>query len=397
MGLAGKVMGRNRPAACAACHPSGGGSGVPTKSQIMSALAIAALVLAGVFGGSVCEASGEMLLLAQAGGGFSYGHKPLPKTEGKKVVRIGYFPNVTHAQALIGLANGAFQAALGPDVVIDPYAFNAGPSAVEALFGGAIDFTYIGPNPAINAYVKSKGEAVRIVAGACSGGAALVVRADAKIESAKDFSGKRIATPQLGNTQDVAARAWLKGQGLTLKEKGGDVEIIPMKNPDQLALFLKKDIQAAWAVEPWASRLIAEGGGKLFLDERSLWPNGQFVTVHILASTKFLREQSDLMRRWLKAHVELTQWINTHQEEGKKALNGEIERLVGKALRKEVLDEAFSRMELTYDPIKNSLFASARAAYELGFLGKERPDIAGIYDLGLLNGILKEKRLKPIE
>lgn len=335
--------------------------------------------------------------LAQAGGGFTYEHKSVPKQKGKIVVRVGYFPNVTHAQALLGIADRSFQRALGPDVVIDPYVFNAGPSAVEALFAGAIDFTYIGPNPAINAYVKSKGEAVRIVAGACSGGAALVVRAGANITGPGDFRGRRIATPQLGNTQDVAARRWLKDRGLTPRERGGTVEVIPTKNPDQLLLFLNKEVDAAWAVEPWASRLIEEAGGALFLDERTLWPDGHFVTVHLLAGTRFLREHPDLLKKWLRAHVELTQWINAHTEEAKRALNAEIERLTGKGLRPAVLDGAFSRLHVTYDPIKHSLSTSAQWAYELGFLGKERPDLSGIYDLRLLNEVLQGKGLAPIK
>lgn len=361
------------------------------------ALAIAGLLLLGPGEKGAHTGQEQFGLFAQAGGGFTYEHQSAPKQKGKIVVRVGYFPNVTHAQALIGLATGAFQKVLGPDVVIDPYVFNAGPSAVEALFAGAIDFTYIGPNPAINAYVRSKGEAVRIVAGACSGGAALLVRAGANIRSPADFSGRRIATPQLGNTQDVAARRWLKDHGLTPREKGGNVEVIPMRNPDQLVLFLKGEIDAAWAVEPWASRLIEEAGGKLFLDERSLWPNGQFVTGHILAGTKFLREHPDLLKKWLNAHVELTQWINGHKQEAKSVLNAEIERLTGKGLRKDVLDGAFSRLHVTYDPIKNSLFTSAQWAYELGFLGKERPDLAGIYDLSLLNEVLKGRGLEPIQ
>jgi NitT/TauT family transport system substrate-binding protein len=330
------------------------------------------------------------------GRGFTYEHKPTPRPEGKAVVRVGYFPNLTHAQALIGMSTGAFRKALGEHIVIDPYLFNAGPSAVEALFAGALDFTYIGPNPAINAYVRSKGEAVRIVAGACSGGAALVVRADAGIRTAQDFRGKRIATPQLGNTQDVAVRSWLAKQGLAPREAGGDVRIIPMMNPDQLSLFLRKDLDAAWAIEPWVGRLIKEGGGRLFLDERTHWPNGQFVTAHVLASTKFLGQHADILKLWLGAHVDLTRWINAHKDDAKRIVNAEIQKLVGKGLRADVLDEAVSRLEFTYDPIRDSLSASAQAAFELGFLGRERPELAGIYDLTHVNEVLKAKGLQGI-
>src|SRR5215475_64221 len=168
-------------------------------------------------------------------------------------IRVGAFPNITHPQAMIGKANGAFEKAIGPHVKIDWKTFNAGPSAIEALFAGAIDMTYIGPNPTISGYVRSNGEALRVIAGASSGGAALVVRSDAGIEKASDFHGKKVATPQLGNTQDVALRAWMNANGLKSVDKGGDVRVLPMANPDQLTLFLKKELDAAWAPEPWAS------------------------------------------------------------------------------------------------------------------------------------------------
>jgi NitT/TauT family transport system substrate-binding protein len=352
------------------------------------------LLLHGAPGSAASEPTA--LRVAQAGGGFTYGHQPTPRVAGKTVVRVGYFPNLTHAQALIGLADGAFQKALGPDVLIEPYLFNAGPSAVEALFAGSIDLTYIGPNPAINAYVKSKGEAARIVAGACSGGAGLVVRAGTDIKGPADFHGKRIATPQLGNTQDVAARIWLKRNGLPWKEKGGDVDVIPLRNPDQLTLFLKKDIDAAWAVEPWVSRLIVEAGGLLFLDERSLWPRGQFATVQLLASTRFIQQFPDLLARWLTAHVDLTAWIKAHPQQAKESINREIERLTGKGFRTAVLEQAFGRVEFTYDPIKSSLESSATAAYELGFLGKERPNLRHISDLAPLKAVLKQKGLTAL-
>src|SRR5437016_4683559 len=201
---------------------------------------------------------------------------------GQTVIRVGAFPNITHPQAMVGKANGYFEKAMGPNVKIDWKSFNAGPSAIEALFAGAIDMTYVGPNPTISGYVRSQGEALRVVAGSASGGAALVVRADSGIHKPEDFHGKKIASPQLGNTQDVALRAWLKAHGMKSQDKGGDVQVVPLANPDQLTLFLKKELDAAWAPEPWATRLIREGNGRLFLDERDLWPQGQFVTTHLI-------------------------------------------------------------------------------------------------------------------
>ena len=312
------------------------------------------------------------------------------------VIRAGHFPNLTHAQGVIGQATGWFDKALAPEARVEWKIFNAGPSAIEALFAGAIDLTYIGPNPAINGYVRSRGEALRIVTGATSGGAALVVRADSGIQKPEDFRGKKIASPQLGNTQDVALRGWLNAHGLKLRERGGDVQVIPIANPDQLTLFIKREIDGTWAPEPWASRLIHEANGRLFLDERDLWPNGQFVTTHLIVSTRFLKEHRDLVKKWIRAHVELTEWINGNLPEAKRVLNQEIKRETGKALPLVVLDDSFSRLQITYDPIRSSLFTSARWAFEAGFLGRERPDLSGIYDLSILNETLREKGTKPI-
>jgi NitT/TauT family transport system substrate-binding protein len=320
----------------------------------------------------------------------------LPAQNTPLIVRAGHFPNLTHSQGVIGQATGWFEKALAPEARVEWKIFNAGPSAIEALYAGAIDLTYIGPNPAINGYVRSQGEALRIVAGATSGGAALVVRADSGIQKPEDFHGKRIASPQLGNTQDVALRGWLNAHQLRLREKGGDVQVIPIANPDQLTLFLKKEIDGAWAPEPWAARLIREAGGRLFLDERNLWPNGQFVTTHLIVSTKFLREHRGLLKKWIKAHVELTEWINQNLPEAKRILNQEIKKETGKALPSEVVDDSFSRLQVTYDPIRASLLTSARWAFEAGFLGREQPDLSGIYDLSILNEVLKEKGAKPL-
>jgi NitT/TauT family transport system substrate-binding protein len=316
---------------------------------------------------------------------------------GQTVVRVGAFPNITHPQAMVGKNEGWFEKALGSGVKIDWKSFNAGPSAIEALFAGALDITYIGPNPAITGYVRSNGEALRVVAGATSGGAALVVRNESGIQKPEDFHGKRVASPQMGNTQDVALRAWLKAHGMKSADKGGDVMVMPMANPDQLTLFQKKELDAAWAPEPWATRLIKEGNGRLFLDERDLWPKGQFVTAHIIVSTKFLREHPDVVKNFIRAHVELTEWISGHLPEAKKMLNDQIQKETGKALSQGLLDEAFGRLQVTYDPLRSSLLNSAHSAFEAGFLGKTMPDLSNLYDLSLLNQVLAEKKLKAVQ
>ena len=315
---------------------------------------------------------------------------------GETVVRVGAYPNITHSQAMVGKANGWFAKALGTNVKIEWTTFNAGPAAIEALFAGAIDMTYIGPNPAITGYVRSNGEALRIIAGATSGGAALVVRNDSGIQKPEDFHGKKVATPQLGNTQDVALRAWLKNHGLKSIDKGGDVQVMPMANPDQLTLFQKKSLDAAWAPEPWATRLIREGNGRLFLDERSLWPQGQFITCHLIVATKFLHDNPELISNWVRAHVELTEWINGHLAEAKNILNEQIQKETGKALSPAVLGEAFGRLQVTYDPLSSSLMSTARAAFDAGFMGKQMPDLKGMYDLKILNEVLAEKGKKAI-
>ena len=313
------------------------------------------------------------------------------------VIRVGAFPNITHAQAMVGKANGWFDKAMGPQVKVQWTSFNAGPAAIEALFGGAIDMTYVGPNPAINGYVRSNGEAVRVVAGAASGGASLIVRNDSGIQKPEDFHGKRVASPQFGNTQDVALRNWLRSNGMKTNDKGGDVQIIPMANPDQLTLFVKKDLDAAWAPEPWATRLIHDGNGRLFVDERSLWPNGQFVIGLLVVNTKFLKNHPDLVKNWIRAHIDLTDWINDHSGDAKQLLNQQIQTETGKALPPVVLDEAFARMQVTYDPLHSALSKAAQQAFDDGFLGRQMPDLSQLYDVTLLNQVLAEKGRKPIQ
>ena len=311
-------------------------------------------------------------------------------------VRTGYFPNITHAQALVGRANGAFEHALGNNAKVEWKTFNAGPSAIEALFAGAVDLVYVGPNPAINGYIRSQGAALRIVAGAASGGTALVVRTAANIHQASDFHGKKVASPQLGNTQDVALRAWLLQNNLKTTDKGGDVQVIPLANPDQLTLFQKGQVDASWAPEPWATRLIQEGGAQLFLDERSLWPGGRFVITEIVVRTEFLQQHPDLVKAWLAAHVELTEWIRKNTAQAKTILNQQIAKDTGRALPDKVINEAFGRVDVTYDPIRSSLLTSAERAYQTGFL-REKPDLSNLYALDLLNQVLKEKKLPQVQ
>ena len=309
-----------------------------------------------------------------------------PEDEAPTTVRLGYFPNVTHATAVYGDAAGVFAEKLG-DTKLSTQQFNAGPSAVEALFAGALDATYIGPNPAINAFVKSKGEATRIIAGATSGGASLVVQPG--ITSPDQLKGKKIATPQLGNTQDVALRYWLDEQGIkTTKEGGGDASVVPQENAQTLETFKTGDISAAWVPEPWATRLINEGGGKVLVDEATLWPGGEFVTTHLVVRTKFLEEHPGAVRRLLEGQIKANAFVNANAAEAQKIVNKGIEKITTKPLSEPTITGAWKNLRFTNDPIASSLAGSAEHAEKVGLL--EKVDLKGIYALDLLNEALKK-------
>ncbi len=270
------------------------------------------------------------------------------------------------------------------------------PSAIEALFAGEIDATYIGPNPAINGYIRSEGKALRIVAGATSGGALFVVRPDSGITKPADLAKKRLASPQLGNTQDVALRAYLLANGLASKENGGDVQVIPTANADILTLFKKGEIDGAWVPEPWGTRLINEANGRLFLDERSLWPNGDFVTTHLIVRTEFLEKHPNVVEQLLRAHVETTLWISENQQEAAQLVVNGIKEVTGATLQLALVNTSWQNLRITYDPIASSLRKSADDAYSLGFLGSKTPDLQRIYSLALLNKVLTDKGLAPV-
>ena len=317
----------------------------------------------------------------------------------KKTLRIGYFPNITHSQAVIGLNNGDYQKVLGDNVTVETFRFNAGPSAIESLLADRIDATYIGPNPAINGYLLTGGKDLRVISGASSGGASFIVRNDSGIETVNDLGGKKFASPQLGNTQDVALRKYLIDNGFNTVENGGNVTVLPIANADILTVFLKGEIDGAWVPEPWATRLVQEAGGKVFLDEKSLWPDGKFVTGNIIVRTDYLEENPEIIKKLLEAHVDETLKINNDTAAAAKEFNTQLKKLTGQEISESVLDKAYSNLELTYDPLKLTLFKSANDAYDLGFIekGKDRPNLSGIYDTTLLNEVLAEKGLKSID
>ena len=308
-------------------------------------------------------------------------------------LRLGYFANVTHAAALIGVEEKLFEKELG-DTKLSTQVFNAGPDVVEAVFAGALDAAYIGPSPAINAYGQSDGEAVRIISGAASGGAQLVVRDG--IDTPEDLKGTTLASPQLGNTQDVALRAWLTDQGLENSiEGGGDVTIAPTANADTLTLFQDGELDGAWLPEPWSSRLVLEAGAHVLVDEADLWDNGQFVTTNIIVRTEFLEQYPDTVEALLRGHVAAVQEVTDDVDAAKEAVNKGLEDAGGSPLDAEVIDRAFENLEVTWEPLASTLQEEAQHAVDAG-TSEELVDLEGIYDLRPLNAVLSDLDLDTV-
>jgi len=302
-------------------------------------------------------------------------------------LKLGYFPNITHATAIVGVESGVFADALGSGVTFETATFNAGGSAVEALLSGAIDATYIGPNPAINGFAQSSGAALRIIAGATSGGAYLVVKPE--IDDVADLRGKTLATPALGNTQDVALRTWLGDNGLvTDTSGGGDVSIVAQENAQTLETFTVGEIDGAWVPEPWATRLVQDGGGRVLVDERTLWPDGEYVTTHLIVRTDYLEAHPDIVRALLAGHLEANNLVNSDPTEAQTLTNQGIEKITSKALNATLIEASWKNLTFTVDPIAASLKASAGHASAVGLL--DPVDLTGIYELGPLNELLRQ-------
>ena len=319
------------------------------------------------------------------------------------VLRVGHFPTVTHAQGVIGhgfsrLGRGWFEDRLGSEVEIRWFVFSGGALAMEALFSRTVDLVYVGPNPAINAHLRSRGNEIRILAGACVGGAALVVHAEGLIRSDSDFWGRRIGTPQFGNTQDVAARIWLRSNGMRVTITGGDALVVPTSSADQFALFRKGDLDAVWTIEPWVSRLVLQADARVYLEEQVLWSEtgGRYATAQLVSGVRFLSANPELVRKWIGAHVELTDWINDNPGQAKRLLNEEIRAETRRAFPSELVDSAWRRLEFSYDPVRQSVIQVAEDAYRIGFL-RSKPDLSRIYHLEPLNEVLRKKGMEEVQ
>ncbi|MEU0287219.1 ABC transporter substrate-binding protein [Streptomyces sp. NPDC052492] len=301
-------------------------------------------------------------------------------------VKIGYFPNLTHATALVGVQEGLLQKELG-GTKIKASTFNAGPSEIEALNAGSIDIGWIGPSPSINGYTKSQGKNLRIISGSASGGVKLVVNPD-KIKTLDDLKGKKIATPQLGNTQDVAFLHWIaeKGWKVDAQSGKGDVSVVRSDNKITPDAYRSGSVDGAWVPEPTASKLVADGA-KVLLDESDIWPDKKFVITNIIVSQSFLKEHPDVVEAVLRGSVRTNEWINADPDRAKASANEALEKLSGKALPAEVIDPAWKSIAFLDDPLASTLDAQAEHAVSAGLL--EKPDLKGIYDLAPLNKVLK--------
>ena len=295
---------------------------------------------------------------------------------GETKIRVGHFPNITHAQGVVAHAlsrqgKGWFEQRLGTK--IDWFVYNAGPSAMEAVFANSIDLTYVGPGPALNAYTKSNGEEIRLIAGAANGGAGLVVQPDENLKAAADFRGKKIATPQLGNTQDISCRAWLTDGGLRITQLGGDAQVIPTQNPDQLGLFKAKKIDAVWTVEPWLTRLEQEASGKVIVEEKEV------ATTILVSSAKFLKEQHELAKRFAQAHAELTDWITKNPEEAQRLIKAELLEETKSDMSPQLIAAAWKRIVFTPETPRAAVEKFMQNSVRAGFI-KTAPDLSKLFE-----------------
>ncbi|HUE40509.1 MAG TPA: ABC transporter substrate-binding protein [Chthoniobacterales bacterium] len=302
----------------------------------------------------------------------------LGSASGETKVRIGHFPNITHAQGVIAHAlsrqgKGWFEQRLGPDTKIEWFVYNAGPSAMEAIFANSIDLTYVGPGPALNAYTKSNGAEIRLIAGAANGGAGLIVQPDQNLKAPADFRGKKIVTPQLGNTQDISCRAWLTEGGLKITQLGGDASVIPTANPDQLALFKSKKIEAVWTVEPWLTRLEQEASGKVIVEEKEV------ATTVLVSSAKFMTQQRELAKKIAQAHAELTDWITKNPDEAQKLIKAELLAETKSDMSAEVFSSAWKRINFTSETPRASVEKFVQNSVRAGFI-KTAPDLSKLFE-----------------
>jgi NitT/TauT family transport system substrate-binding protein len=319
----------------------------------------------------------------------------IASTPSDSVLRLGYFPNVTHSQALYGIATGFFQGVLQPNATIEPVIFSDGTVAVTSLLTNRVDVIFVGPSPTLGALATAGPDYIRVIAGGSSGGASFVIQPDLALDANASFAGKKFASPKYGNTQDVALKHFLFTKGHRTLDRGGDVDVINAANPTILSLFQLRQIDGAWVPEPWASRLVLEAHGKILVDEKTLWPNGRFVTTHLVTTKRYLDTHRLLLSRFLDAEVTMTLRLQTLTPSAMNTINNAIVNATKIGLANTTLQAAFGNLNLTYDPVRTSLTTYLAWAQELGLLSS-RVDPSRLYDLSLLNGVLMKRGLAPV-
>jgi len=301
-------------------------------------------------------------------------------------IRVAFFPNIGHAVPIVGYESGIFSEGLGNKTLIETKIFDSGPQVIESIFARSIDLAYVGPGPAINGFIKSEHEMI-IISGAASGGASFVVHPNSEINSVEDFSGKKIAAPQIGNTQDVSLRNYLLENGLAPAQKGGSVVIFNIANPDIYTLFVKGEIDGAWVPEPWATIFVQELGGKRLFYEEDIWPNKEFASVLLIGRTDYIEKHPEIIQKWIESHDKTVNWINTNPNKSEVIFNEFMKKTLGEPLPEAIVSESLSNLEITSDPIPESIAIFAQRADSLGYLGRNGYDLQGIfYDSSIMEG-----------
>jgi len=307
-------------------------------------------------------------------------------------IRVAFFPSIGHAVPIVGIENGIFEKGIGDQIQIETKLFDSGPQVIESIFASSIDVAYDGPGPVINGFLKSHGKDIRILAGAASGGASFIVQPGSGLDSIENFDGKRIASPQISNSQDVSLRYYLASNDLNPVEKGGTVFVLNISNPDIYTLFAKGDIDGAWVPEPWATMLVQDLDGVSLFNEEKLWPNEQFASVLLIVRTDYLENNHELVQNWLKSHKETVAWIKSNPDQSKSIFECFLKNQMVNSLPTKIIDESFSNLTITSDPIKNSVLTFAERADALGYLGRTGYNLDGIFykpDLNL-NTMVKQ-------
>jgi len=294
-------------------------------------------------------------------------------------IRVAFFPSISHAVPIVGIENNIFQENLTEQKIIEVKIFDSGPQVIESLFAKSIDLAYVGPGPIINGFLKSNGQDLKILAGAANGGASFIIQKDSGLDSIENFQGKRIASPQISNTQDVSLRHYLSTHGLEPVEKGGTVFVLNISNPDIYTLFAKGDIDGAWVPEPWATILVEELGGVRLFNESRFWPEKQFSSVLLIGRTNFIEQNPEVVEKWILSNQKTAEWINSNPDKTKMIYNEFMQDYMGKTFSKKIVDESFSNLEITSDPIKNSVLTFAERADSLGYLGRSGYNLDGLF------------------